>query len=115
MATGTGGTSAATSLTSAQFSGAGAAMTAADFATLAAAILDDKANIWPGNVSAAVITPTFIYPGAFAQNGQLYVPNRGVLKVFPGDRIMVDAASGWPILVSRTALGVAGSVWSSTV
>lgn len=112
MATGTGGSNANSSLTSAQFTGQ---MADADVATIANLILDDAANLPPNSVTAAVIAPTVIKPGAFARNGLLYVPNRGVLKIFPGDRIMVDAVSGWPILISRAAIGVAGTVWISTV
>lgn len=112
MATGTGGSNAATSLTSANFNGQ---MADADVATIANLILDDAANVYPDLPIAAIITPTTIRPGSFARTGLLYIPNRGVLKVFPGDRVMVDTVSGWPILVSRTAIGIAGTVWSSTV
>jgi hypothetical protein len=51
------------------------------------------------------------YPGAFARMGLLYVPNRGVLKVLPGDYVGVDA-SGWPILVSAEAIAYTGTSWS---
>lgn len=88
MATVTLGTTAATSLTAVPFGGA---MLPADIATIANAILDDKNNIHP------------IWPGAFSQMGLLYVPNRGVLQCLPGDYIGVDAATGWPILVSARA------------
>jgi hypothetical protein len=36
-------------------------------------------------------------------NGLLYVPNRGVLRVYPGDWVAVDAA-GWPVLIGRESL-----------
>lgn len=114
MATGTGGTNASTSLTSLQMTGA---MAAADIATIANAIFDDRMNLYPnptipsGAVLTQPATPS-ILPGAFAQNGQLFIPNRGVLRVFPGDYVMVDTVSGWPILVSRTAIGIAGTVWN---
>ena len=49
--------------------------------------------------------------GAFSFNGQLFVPNRGVLNVLPGDVVAVDN-TGWPILVSANAVGYAGSLWS---
>ena len=112
MATGTGGTTASTSLVSIQFSGA---MAAADIATIANDILDDKANLPPNSVVGSIITPVTIFPGAFSPIGQLFVPNRGVLKIFPGDRVMVDTVSGWPVLVSRAAIGVGSAVWNSTV
>ena len=88
MATSKLGTTANNSLTSLVMSGA---MAAADIATIANAILNDQINGLP------------IYPGAFAQNGLLYVPNRGVLKVLPGDYVGVDN-EGWPILVSANSI-----------
>jgi len=51
-----------------------------------------------------------IWPGAFAQNGLLFVPNRGVLKVLPGDYVGVDETTGWPILVS--AYAIASGPWT---
>lgn len=45
--------------------------------------------------------------------GTLHIPNRGILKVLPGDRIAVDN-SGWPILVSANSIGYAGSQWTYT-
>lgn len=49
-------------------------------------------------------------PGSFSQNGELFVPNRGVLKMFPGDTIAVDA-SGFPFLLSKASITYAGSSW----
>lgn len=51
--------------------------------------------------------------GCFSSNGFLNIPNRGVVKVFPGDVVAVDQ-SGWPILVSKEALAFAGSPWRLT-
>lgn len=95
MALGTLGTSATTSLTS--INGWTPATSAADIGGLAVLILDDK------NVAHPVV------PGAFTQSGLLFVPNRGVLKVLPGDYVGVDE-NGWPILVSANS--IAGSGWS---
>jgi hypothetical protein len=50
---------------------------------------------------------------AFSFNGQLLVPNRGVLKVMAGDVVAVDN-TGWPILVSANAVGYSGSLWTFT-
>lgn len=50
-------------------------------------------------------------PGSFSKNGLLYVPNRGVLKLLPGDAIAVDA-TGWPVLVSAQALAFSGTSWT---
>jgi len=88
MATVTLGTTAQTSLTAKAFAGA---MSPADIATIANAIKDDLNNLHP------------IWPGAFAQTGLLYIPNRGVLQMRVGDYVGVDAATGWPILVSARA------------
>lgn len=79
-----------------------AALLDADVATIQQAILDDL--VFADGVSR-------VYPGAFAKNGLLYVPRRGVLKVCPGDYVAVDA-SGWPILVSKEAIAYAASSWT---
>jgi hypothetical protein len=49
--------------------------------------------------------------GGLSAQGQLFVPNRGILKVLPGDRIAVDN-TGFPILVSGNSIGYAGSQWT---
>ena len=77
-------------------SGTGAA---ADFATIAQAI-KDRSN---------PAVPT--YPGAWSQNGLLFVPNRGFLRVQPGDYVGVDSR-GWPILVSADS--IANGLWVVT-
>jgi hypothetical protein len=96
MSTKTLGTAGTTTLTALAFSASDAA---ADVATIAQSILDDQ------NVSHP------IWPGAFALNGLLYVPNRGVLKVLPGDWVGVDG-DGWPILVSKRSAASASWVHS---
>jgi hypothetical protein len=62
-----------------------------DLAAIAQAIKDDV------NVSH----PTS--PGAYTFDGLLFVPNRGVLQVRPGDVVAVDSR-GWPILLSADAI-----------
>lgn len=94
MATKTLGTNATTTLTALAFS---PVMNAADFATLQQLIKDDL------NVAHPVV------PGAFVRDGQLFIPNRGVLKVLPGDYVGVDD-EGWPILVS--AYSIANGNWT---
>ena len=96
MATGTLGTNANNGLTSLINSGA---MATADLAAIANAIKDDQINGFP------------IFPGAYAQNGLLFIPNRGVLKVLPGDYVGVDS-QGWPILVSKNS--IANAAWTHT-
>ncbi|SRR5258707_3577270 len=83
------GTNATTSLRALKMTGA---MVVADVGTFAKDVLDDQIRTHP------------IFPGAFAQNGLLYIPNRGVLKVLPGDYVAVDLTTGWPILLSARAI-----------
>jgi hypothetical protein len=106
MATTTGGTTSTTALTTLKFS-AGADMADADIATIAQLIKDDLLGF------SGAAAPANIVPGAFSRQGLLYVPNRGVLKVLPGDYVMVDPTSFWPILVSAKAIAIGGSVWNS--
>ena len=96
MATSTLGTSTTTGLTSLVNSGS---MAPADMATIVAAIKDDL----------NVAHPT--YPGAYSAHDLLYIPNRGVLRVLPGDFVGVDA-NGWPLLVSAYSISTGG--WTHT-
>jgi hypothetical protein len=95
MATGTAGTNATNSLTSKLFGGA---LLPADVASIALLIKDDINNLHP------------IWPGAWSQSGMLSIPNRGILKVLPGDYVAVDATTGWPILLSARA--IASGPWT---
>jgi hypothetical protein len=97
MATKTLGTNATTTLTALSFQRGGLA--AADIATIQQDILNDLVN---GNP---------IWPGAFSSMGLLYVPNRGILQVLPGDYVGVDA-TGWPILVSANAIASGSTSWT---
>jgi hypothetical protein len=99
MATSTFGTTANSSLTALIASGASAAtpaLSAADIAQIVNLIKDDLNVAHPR------------MPTAWAQGNLLYVPNRGILKVLPGDWVAVDS-QGWPILVSANS--VALSSW----
>lgn len=100
MALLTGGTTAQTSLSTLLFgrgSGAGGKMSATDLATLSQKVKDDQNVAHP------------IWPNAIPGSGQqLFVPNRGILMVLPGDYVMVDD-QGWPILVSANS--IANSTW----
>jgi hypothetical protein len=101
MATLTAGTSASTSLTALQFKpGYGSGMAAADIAAIAAGIKDDQ------NVAHPIV------PASFSANGVLYIPNRGLLKMLPGDYVAWDSQSGWPILISSLAMTVGSHVWN---
>jgi len=102
MATITLGTNATTSLTALAFKhgvgvvASGAGMAFADVAALNNAIKNDQ-----GNAHELV--------GGFNGNGLLIIPNRGVLKVRPGDYVGVDSR-GWPILLSADT--IANGPWT---
>lgn len=97
MATQTLGTTAQTSLTAKKFlPGYGSGISAADLAAINALIKDDL------NVAHPLI------PSSFTIDGQLFVPNRGILKVLPGDWVGVDS-QGFPILVSANS--IANAAW----
>lgn len=102
MATATLGTNATTTLTALAFTKAAAD---ADIATMAIAIKNDLLLKQSG--------VTVTYPGAFSKMGLLYIPNRGVLQVLPGDFVGVDA-SGWPVLVSAEAIAFGSTSWTHT-
>jgi hypothetical protein len=93
MAVGTLGTSTTSGLVS--INGWTASTAVADVANVAVRIKDDL----------NVAHPT--WPGAFMKDGLLYYPNRGVLKVLPGDYVGVDA-NGWPVLVSKYSIATGG-------
>lgn len=97
MTTKTGGSKATTSLVGVQFNHAPATLSDADLATISQNIYDD-----------AILARSFVNSNQpnnpFVRNGQLFVPNRGVLKVEVGDWVFVDPATGWPILISGNAL-----------
>lgn len=112
MTIGTGGTAAATSLTALKAPGSfirpdGTVVSLvesdADIATINNAMKDDQNFNQPSPGGGPM--------WGFSRNGMLYVPNRGALRVLPGDTIMVDA-NGWPILVS--ARSIAGAPWVTT-
>ena len=98
MALKTLGTSATTTLNAFV---SGSDLSPADVAQICANIKDDLAAAHP------------VVPGAFefalGGNSVLYIPNRGVLKVLPGDYVAYDP-NGWPILVAANS--IAGSGWS---
>jgi len=97
MSTLTLGTNATTSLTALAYLAGIGSMVPADQATIANAIKNDVNPAHP------------IWPGAFSANGLLFVPNRGVLQMLPGDYVGVDD-QGWPILVSANS--IANGAWT---
>ena len=105
MATATLGTAATTTLTALPFI---YGLAVADYATLAAAIKRDGHN---PNVSGNPTGPQPPIGVAFQRSGVLVVPERGVLRLFPGDYVAIDA-TGWPILLSARA--AASASWVHT-
>lgn len=87
MALATLGTAANNSLSALAY---GLGANEADAVALSALIKDD------GTGQAAPL-------GAFQKGGKLWVPRRGWLTMLPGDYVAIDAATGWPILVSAAA------------
>jgi hypothetical protein len=96
MALLTGGTNANSSLEALLW---GPAISASNVALFNVAVKDDQ-NVnhpsWPG-----ALIPT---------SGLLTIPNRGRLQILPGDYVMVDATTGWPILLSARA--IASGPWA---
>ncbi len=82
----------------------GMATDTADVADINQAILNDQNPRFP----VAQIDGS----GGFVKEGLLYVPNRGVLTLFPGDVVALDATSGQVILL--TAHGLATGPWVLT-
>jgi len=99
MATKTLGTAATTTLHAVSWSPDANLLLPADMATINALVKNDQ-------TSQLVVQPSFGY------NGLLYVPNRGVLQILPGDWIGVDTATGFVVLVSKAAAAGAGWVHS---
>lgn len=82
------GTDATNTLSAAVFK---SSLAIADVALLANAIKDDINPAHP------------VVPGAFSRVGLLFIPNRGVLRCFPGDVVAIGS-TGFPILVGYNAL-----------
>jgi hypothetical protein len=102
----------------------------ADIGTINNLIRDDKAYIFPsatGQAGTGVIVPAIpvaqvsttggpqagLLSGGLSQAGILMIPNRGTLKVLPGDVVMIGP-TGWPVLLSRVeaVYGKANSFWT---
>lgn len=97
MATRTLGTTANNTLTALTFI---YGMNTTDLATMRAGIKNDQINGGP------------IFPGSFTQEGLLLVPNRGVLRLVPGDVVAFNPATGWPIMLSAAAAASANWVYT---
>lgn len=98
MALLTGGTNANSSLSAWLVTRADGATVRANIGLINAGVLNDQNVAHP------------IWPGAFSSSGLLSIPNRGTLQCLPGDYIMFDSTTGWPILVS--AYAIASGPWA---
>ena len=105
MTTATLGTAATTTLTALQY--VPGAFLPADFATIAAGIKRDSHNPATGFLTG--IQPPLGNP--FTRAGILAIPERGIVKLFPGDYVAIDA-TGWPIILSARA--AASASWVHT-
>ena len=100
----------------------------ADVGTINNLIRDDRAYVFPaftGQAGSQVI-PALTLPlsqatagllsGGLSHAGVLHIPNRGMLKVLPGD-VVVIGATGWPMLLSRVeaVYGAANAKWTFSV
>lgn len=63
------------------------------------------------NGSITLYTSGRRLPGSYSREKQLFVPNRGFLKILDGDYVGIDA-SGWPILVSQEAIAFTQTSWT---
>lgn len=97
-------TLAAANLTAVTFNRSPLVLLPADLATINNAIRNDPNLQNSMNMGRSTYAPA----GEFGFNGLLFIPNRGVLQVLPGDVVAVDNNSptnvGWPILVSADAI-----------
>jgi hypothetical protein len=106
MATRTLGTTANNSLTAMLFAPGG--MAPADVASISQGVKNDGGG---PDIRGSIGPIGAIVPGAWdSGNGYgLIVPNRGILRVFPGDYVAIDS-QGWPILVSANS--IANAAWT---
>lgn len=113
MATRTLGTNATTTLTAVPFPNLNNSATPQiDLSVLEQSIIDDTPLAFSNANQLGSALPANTaqnnWRGALSNNGQLIIPNRGILKIFPGDWIGVDAY-GWPVLISgRSIVGISG-------
>lgn len=97
MALGTAGTTAATTLTALTWPA-----TIADVAAMNQLIKDDLTTGTPKAHISGI--------GGLSDYGILSVPNRGELRIYPGDVVAIDPNTGGVVLV--TALAIAGTDWA---
>jgi hypothetical protein len=92
-----------------------------DIGSIKALIKDDVPALWAlGNAGTAagqnaiqIAALQNLFPNSLVPEGLLFIPNRGVLKVLPGDWVGVDTF-GWPILVSGRSIQTSAGSWTHT-
>jgi hypothetical protein len=84
-----------------------------DIGSINALIKDDRPDLYPalGNTVPWLAAAQPFLPNSLRPEGLLFIPNRGVLKVFYGDWIGVDA-NGWPVLLSARAIQNGTTSWT---
>jgi|SRR6185437_512685 len=108
MATKTLGSIGTTTLTAVQWPSPelGVPVSEADLATIAQSILDDRQGVdplsgtYPAGAGGMKLADR-IWPGALSRNMVLDVPNRGQLRILPGDWIAVDLNGGVILIPER--------------
>ena len=88
-----------------------AGMSTADVATLNAALRDDPVTTY-GNSTTNENYPPLASTGTGYNNmslfephcGQLFIPSRGFVKLFPGDFLIYDPITGFPFVISGAAM-----------
>ena len=94
MALLTFGTNANNSLRAVQF-GPNGVMTDADLAAFNALVQPNYGGANPNDGKLG----TYV-----SREGQLFIPNRGWVKVFSGDWLVTDPTTGFPFLISKNAV-----------
>jgi hypothetical protein len=100
MALKTLGTSTTSSLSAVQWNPAPAGMSSSDLAAFNALV---KANYLAAQEDTGGRNSGYQPPYA-SREGRIYIPGRGYLQLFPGDWLAVDSTTGWPFVLSQSAV-----------
>lgn len=76
-------------------------------------VLSQAATASASGVHVIIARPASIAPKVDIASARVFVPNRGVLTILPGDYVAVGKA-GEVVIVPGNAVSYAGSVWTFT-
>lgn len=65
-------------------------------------------------INVAIVRNPASVPFGVSPQGLITFPNRGVLKILPGDIVALDPTIGFPYLIPTNAISVQGSIWTLT-